>query len=126
MKFFLIAGAINAMISVAAGAFGAHGLEGKLNDHYMSVWEKAAMYQMYHALGLIIIGVLKHPSLLGNITQLNWAGWLLFAGIILFSGSLYVLALTQIGVLGAITPLGGVAFIIGWLMLAIGAAKHLG
>ncbi len=121
-----MAGAINALISVAAGAFGAHGLEGKLNDHYMSVWEKAAQYQMYHAIGLIIIGVLQHPSLLGSLTSLNWAGWMLFAGIILFSGSLYVLALTQIGVLGAITPFGGVAFIVGWLMLAIAAAKHLG
>ncbi|SEJ65805.1 Uncharacterized membrane protein YgdD, TMEM256/DUF423 family [Bhargavaea ginsengi] len=126
MKFFLIAGAVNAMISVGTGAFGAHGLEGKVSDHYIAIWETAARYQMYHALGLILIGILQSQALLGAVSQLNWAGWLLLAGIVIFSGSLYVLALTQIGILGAITPIGGVAFIAGWIMLIIAVAKHVG
>ena len=125
MKFFLIAGAVNALISVGMGAFGAHGLEGKVSDHYIAIWETAAKYQMYHALGLILIGILQSQALLGAASQLNWAGWLMLAGIIIFSGSLYVLALTQIGVLGAITPIGGVAFIAGWIMVILAAVKHV-
>lgn len=125
MKLFLIAGAVNALISVGMGAFGAHGLEGKVSDHYIAIWETAAKYQMYHALGLILIGILQSQALLGAASQLNWAGWLMLAGIIIFSGSLYVLALTQIGVLGAITPIGGVAFIAGWIMVILAAVKHV-
>ncbi|WP_213422180.1 DUF423 domain-containing protein [Bhargavaea massiliensis] len=125
MKFFLIAGAVNALISVGMGAFGAHGLEGKVSDHYIAIWETAAKYQMYHALGLILIGILQSQALLGAASQLNWAGWLMLSGIIIFSGSLYVLALTQIGVLGAITPIGGVAFIAGWIMVILAAVKHV-
>ncbi|MCW1928945.1 DUF423 domain-containing protein [Bhargavaea beijingensis] len=125
MKFFLIAGAVNALISVGMGAFGAHGLEGKVSDHYIAIWETAAKYQMYHAIGLILIGILQSRALLGAASQLNWAGWLMLAGILLFSGSLYVLALTQIGVLGAITPIGGVAFMAGWIMVILAAVKHV-
>ena len=123
MPFFIIAGAINAAIAVAFGAFGAHALKEKLSAHYLAVWETAVQYQMFHALGLIAIGILMSSSLIGPITQLNWAGYLLLAGTIIFSGSLYVLSLTGIGVLGAITPIGGVAFIAGWIMLIIAALK---
>ena len=119
MKIFIILGALNALMAVGTGAFGAHGLEGKLSDKYLSVWEKATTYQMYHGLGLLLIGVISGtPSI-----NVNWAGWLLFLGIVFFSGSLYILALTQIRILGAITPIGGVLFIVGWLMLVIGTFK---
>lgn len=115
MKAFIILGAINAMMAVGTGAFGAHGLQGKLSDHYLSVWEKATTYQMYHGIALLIIGVISGTTSI----NVNWAGWLLFGGIVIFSGSLYILALTQIRILGAITPIGGLLFIAGWLMLVI-------
>ena len=123
MPFFIIAGAVNAAIAVIFGAFGAHALKERLTEKYLAIWETAVQYQMFHALGLIIIGILMSSSLLGPITQLNWAGYLLLAGIIIFSGSLYVLSFTGIGILGAITPIGGVAFIAGWIMLIVAALK---
>ncbi|MBF7017792.1 DUF423 domain-containing protein [Staphylococcus durrellii] len=119
MKLFIILGALNALMSVATGAFGAHGLEGKLSDKYMSVWEKATTYQMYHGLGLIALGIISGTTSI----NVNWAGWLLFGGIVLFSGSLYILALTQIKILGAITPIGGLMFLAGWLLLVIATIK---
>ncbi|PYE05225.1 uncharacterized membrane protein YgdD (TMEM256/DUF423 family) [Staphylococcus sp. AtHG25] len=122
MKLFIILGALCTMMSVGTGAFGAHGLEGKLSDKYMSVWEKAVNYQMYHGLGLIIIGVISGTTSI----NVNWAGWLLFLGVVFFSGSLYILALTQIRILGAITPIGGLLFIAGWLMLIISTFKFVG
>ena len=122
MKVFIILGALCTMMSVGTGAFGAHGREGKLSDKYMSVWEKAVNYQMYHGLGLIMIGIISGTTSI----NVNWAGWLLFFGIVLFSGSLYILALTQIRILGAITPIGGVLFIVGWLMLIIATFKFAG
>ena len=106
-------------MSVGTGAFGAHGLEGKLSEKYMSVWEKATTYQMYHGLGLILIGIISGVTSI----NVNWAGWLMFLGIVFFSGSLYVLALTQVRVLGAITPIGGICFILGWLLLVIASFK---
>lgn len=123
MPFFIIAGAVNAAIAVALGAFGAHALKEKLSEHYLAIWETAVQYQMFHALALIAIGILMSPTLFGSVTQLSWAGYLILAGIIIFSGSLYVLSLTGIGILGAITPIGGVAFIVGWIMLIIAAIK---
>ena len=123
MPFFIIAGAINAAIAVMFGAFGAHALKEKLSEKYLAIWETAVQYQMFHALGLILIGILMSSSILGPLTQLNWAGYLLLAGIIIFSGSLYILSLSGIGILGAITPIGGVAFIAGWIMLILAALK---
>ncbi|HIV81614.1 MAG TPA: DUF423 domain-containing protein [Candidatus Salinicoccus merdavium] len=119
MKLFVILGAINAFISVALGAFGAHGLEGKISDHYIAVWETAVQYQMFHAMGLIAIGILIGMTDL----SMNVAGWLMFAGIIFFSGSLYVLAVSGISILGAITPIGGVLFLAAWVMVIIGIVK---
>ena len=110
------------MMAVGTGAFGAHGLEGKLSDKYMSIWEKATTYQMYHGLGLLVIGLISGTTSI----NVNWAGWLLFFGIVFFSGSLYFLALTQVRILGAITPIGGVLFIIGWLVLVIATLKFAG
>ncbi|MGK9044125.1 DUF423 domain-containing protein [Mammaliicoccus vitulinus] len=119
MKLFIIIGAINAMIAVAAGAFGAHGLENKLSAKYLDIWEKATTYQMYHALGLILIGIITGTT----SASLNVAGWLMTFGIVFFSGSLYILAVTQIKILGAITPIGGVLFIVSWVLLVIAVWK---
>ncbi|MBD8070064.1 DUF423 domain-containing protein [Bacillus sp. PS06] len=123
MKLFLILGAINAFLAVALGAFGAHGLEGKLTEKYLKVWETGVTYHMYHALGLILVAFLadKWP----NSSLVSFSGWLMFIGIILFSGSLYVLSTSGIKVLGAITPLGGVAFLAAWILIIVAAVKQL-
>ncbi len=115
MKYFFILGAALAGLSVVAGAFGAHALKSKLTPKLLTIFETAARYQMYHALGLIMVAVVNEGSILITI-----AGWLFLGGIIIFSGSLYILSLTGIRWLGAITPIGGLAFIIGWACLAIG------
>ncbi|MGD6966504.1 DUF423 domain-containing protein [Rossellomorea vietnamensis] len=123
MKTFIIIGAINAFLSVAFGAFGAHALEGKISQKYIDTWNTGVLYQMFHSMGILIIGVL-----MGNIASsslLNWSGWLMLIGIVLFSGSLYILSLSGIKVLGAITPLGGVAFLIAWVLLIITAVKSM-
>ncbi|MFJ7977805.1 DUF423 domain-containing protein [Peribacillus sp. NPDC096379] len=122
MKLFIILGAINAFVAVALGAFGAHGLEGKISDKYLATWQTGVQYQMFHAIGLLIIGIL-----FGKISSpiMNWSGWLMFAGIILFSGSLYVLSVSGIKVLGAITPLGGVAFLVAWVLLVVATVKYV-
>ncbi|MEC2323274.1 DUF423 domain-containing protein [Lederbergia lenta] len=123
MKLFIIFGAINAFLAVGLGAFGAHALEGKLEPKYLEVWKTGVMYQMFHALGLIAICILS-----GNVSAsslLTTSGWFMLSGIILFSGSLYVLSTSGIKILGAITPLGGVAFLISWVLLIIFAVKHL-
>lgn len=123
MKFFLIFGAIYAFLAVALGAFGAHGLEGKITEKYLKIWEKGVTYQMFHAVGLFVVAFLlsKFPQ----VGMISTAGWLFFIGIILFSGSLYILSVTGIGVLGAITPLGGVAFLAGWALIAVAAIRYL-
>ncbi|MCP3144668.1 DUF423 domain-containing protein [Pyxidicoccus xibeiensis] len=118
MRWFLVLGAVNAFLSVAAGAFGAHALRARLPVDLQVIFETGARYHMYHALGLVAVGLLGHlrPSPL-----LAGAGWSMLAGIILFSGSLYALALSGVRVLGAITPLGGVGFLAGWLLFAMAA-----
>lgn len=126
MPFFIIAGAINAFLAVAFGAFGAHALKEKLTEKYLAIWETAVQYQMYHAIGLIVIGILMSPSIIGHVSQLSWAGYLMLAGIVIFSGSLYVLSLIGIGILGAITPIGGVAFLIAWVLVIVAVVKHMG
>ncbi|MGG3999225.1 DUF423 domain-containing protein [Anoxybacillus kestanbolensis] len=120
MKLFTMIASISAALCVALGAFGAHVLEGKIPERYMDIWQKAVQYQMFHTIGLFLVALFatKWP----NVTP---AGWFMVAGIILFSGSLYILSLTQIKILGAITPLGGVSFIIAWLLLAYIAIKHM-
>ncbi|MFJ8263145.1 DUF423 domain-containing protein [Rummeliibacillus sp. NPDC094406] len=123
MKFNIIAGAVYAFLSVAIGAFGAHGLKNVLTEQYAKVWETGVQYQMFHAIGLIVIGILMSKSLIGPSSLLSRAGILMFIGVILFSGSLYVLAITQIKVLGAITPIGGVLFLVAWLLVILAALK---
>jgi uncharacterized membrane protein YgdD (TMEM256/DUF423 family) len=116
---FLIIGALSAFISVAAGAFGAHALRAAVSPDRLEVWETAARYEMYHALGLLLVGYLAGPGQKAA-SSARLTGWLFVAGTLLFSGSLYALALTGVTILGAITPLGGIAFLAGWGMLAWG------
>lgn len=113
-------GAIFAGLGVMAGAFGAHGLKGRLSLEYLQVFETAVRYQMYHAFGLIVIGFL---SLRVEAPALKLAGLAFIAGIILFSGSLYGLTLSGVKSLGMITPFGGLAFILGWGAIIYGLAR---
>lgn len=123
MKTFILLGALNAFLAVALGAFGAHGLEGKIPDRYLEIWKTAVQYQIFHALGLLVVGLLAGKA--PNVGLIGAAGWVMLAGIVLFSGSLYVLSVTQIKPLGAITPFGGVAFLIAWVMIGYAALKWL-
>ena len=103
------------------GAFGAHGLKAILSPEMLAVYQTGVTYQMWHALGLTGIALLRQQ--VPESRLLSWAGWLMFIGILLFSGSLYLLALLDLKWLGMITPLGGVGFITAWLLIAIFAAK---
>jgi len=114
-RAWVAAGAILAGLAVAAGAFGAHALRGTLPAERLSVFETAARYQMYHAVGLVLVGLLASRLPGGALTA---AGWLFTAGIALFSGSLYLVALAGARWAGAITPLGGICFLAGWVCLA--------
>jgi uncharacterized membrane protein YgdD (TMEM256/DUF423 family) len=116
-NFFIGIGALLAAIGVALGAFGAHGLRAKLEPRLLEIWQTGVEYHMYHALGLILLGLLLRWAPAGAL--INWSGGLMLAGILFFSGSLYLLVLTGLGWLGAITPLGGLSFIIAWLLLAV-------
>jgi uncharacterized membrane protein YgdD (TMEM256/DUF423 family) len=122
---WLAIGAISAALSVAAGAFGAHALKAALAPDALAVWETAARYQMYHALALLAVGLADRASSARPAPSraMQAAGWLFVAGTVLFSGSLYALALSGIRTLGAVTPLGGVAFIAGWGCLAWAALR---
>ena len=116
-RFFLAAGSIFAGLAVAAGAFGAHGLEDSVSPDRLETFHTAVTYQMYHALALLVVGWAAAQGWGG---LLHGAGYCFIAGLLIFSGSLYVLVLTDTGWLGAITPFGGVAFIVGWGLLAWG------
>ncbi|WP_027723964.1 DUF423 domain-containing protein [Tuberibacillus calidus] len=121
-KLFTVLGALNAFLSIALGAFGAHGLKDKLNAYYMDIYHTGVQYHMMHAIGLLIVGLLAE-RLSSQAGLLGWAGWLMFVGIVLFSGSLYALSVTKIGVLGAITPVGGVLFLVSWLLVVISVIR---
>ncbi|BAH39709.1 MAG TPA: DUF423 domain-containing protein [Gemmatimonas aurantiaca] len=114
-RLFLMIGALSGAISVAAGAFGSHGLRARLEPRLLEVFETAARYQMYHALALVAVAwaASRWP---GSLT--NASGWLFVAGTVLFSGSLYGYTLTGVRTLAMITPIGGVCFILGWICLA--------
>ncbi|MCP1306273.1 DUF423 domain-containing protein [Paenibacillus tyrfis] len=116
-RTFVALGGICAFLSVALGAFGAHALKGKLAADMLANFQTGVQYQMMHSLGLIAIGLAA--SLLPASGHLRRAGWSMFVGIAVFSGSLYVLSITGIKQLGAITPIGGVAFLFGWLSLVL-------
>ena len=110
-------GALLLALAVGLGAFGAHGLKNRLDAYSLSVYEKAVLYHFIHALGILLVSVLARTNALTLSGQAR-VSWLLLIGIVLFSGSLYALAISGAGVLGAITPLGGLAFIAAWLLLA--------
>jgi len=115
-RTFLLAGALAGLIGVGFGAFGAHGLRGRLSPDMLAVFETGVRYQMYHALALLAVAALA-DRIPGRLVHA--AGWLFVAGIVLFSGSLYLLAVTGVTILGAITPIGGVAFLAGWACLVL-------
>lgn len=122
MKLFLLLGVINGFIAVALGAFGAHGLEGKISEKMLKTWEKAVNYQMFHTMALFVVGILMGKVTGGNMTA---SGWMFFIGILLFSGSLYVYSVTSIKTFAMITPLGGLSFLVGWILLGYGVMKYL-
>ena len=115
-------GSVLMALAVGAGAFGAHGLRNRLDAYSLSVYEKAVFYHFVHALGILLVAVLARTGAI-TVSGQGRAAWLLFIGILVFSGSLYALALSGVRILGAITPLGGVAFIAGWLVLAYEAMR---
>lgn len=119
-RFFFVSGAIAAFVGVALGAFGAHSLKTKLTPEMLAIFEVGVRYQMYHALGLLAVAwaIARWPE-----ANLNAAGWAFIIGIIVFSGSLYLLTLTDARWLGAITPIGGLAFLAGWAILVWAIAK---
>lgn len=114
-RLFVILGALSAFVGVGAGAFGAHALKARLAPDLLAVFDTGARYQLVHALALLAVAwaCQRWPE-----SRVPWAGWCFVAGTVLFSGSLYALALTGVRSLGAITPLGGVAFLAGWALLA--------
>jgi len=113
--FFRI-GAASACIAVAAGAFGAHGLKKRLSEEMLTIFETGVRYQMYHAFALLAVAwaITRWPG-----QTETWAGWSFVAGTLLFSGSLYILALTGVKTWGAVTPVGGLGFLAGWVLLAL-------
>jgi len=119
-KQLIISGAINAFIAVALGAFAAHGLKHSLGAYELGIWQTAVDYQMTHALGLILIGLLANSLKL----NLNKPGWVMLCGIVLFSGSLYVLSLSGIKALGMVTPIGGMCFLVAWVWLAVSVYRN--
>ena len=123
-KLFITLAALSGMLAVTFGAFGAHALKGKLDSYAMGVFETAVQYHFYHSLALLAVGViaLSQPQ----TVMLKSSGWLFLLGIVIFSGSLYLLSLSGVRWLGAITPLGGLAFIGGWACLAATGWKLLG
>ena len=117
-RTFILIAALAGFVGVALGAFGAHGLRGRLTPEMLAVFETGVRYQLVHAVALLTVA-----GLMGRLS--GWlivtAGWLFLSGMVLFSGSLYLLALTGVTILGAITPLGGLAFLAGWVCLAFAA-----
>ena len=119
-RTFLLIGSVLGFLGVAFGAFGAHALKGRLSTDMLTVFETGVRYQMYHALAVLIVAAAL--GRLGPVPLLGAAGWIFTAGVVVFSGSLYVLALTGVGTFGAITPIGGLLFLAGWGLLAWFAA----
>ena len=120
-KLFLAAGGLAALAAVALGAFGAHALKTRLSAEMLAVWHTGVEYHAYHSLGLLAVGLVA--AQLPESMLLKWSGWLMLAGIVLFSGSLYALALSGERWLGAITPIGGTAFLAAWGLFVIAALR---
>jgi len=124
MKTFVVLGSLSAFAGVALGAFGAHGLKTRVPPEMLTVWQTGVLYHLVHALGLLLIGILSHQ--MPEAAMVRNAGWAILLGTLLFSGSLYALVLTGIKPLGMITPFGGIAFLVGWLLLGVAAWQYHG
>lgn len=120
-KIYLLIAAMNGFIAVALGAFGAHGLKQRLSADLLAVYQTGVQYHFYHTLALLAVGLLMLQWPLNN--SLRWSALLFCIGIVIFSGSLYVLSISGVRWLGAITPIGGVAFLAGWIMLGLAILK---
>ena len=120
-QFIISCGAVSAALSVILGAFGAHGLKTRLTPEVLATFETGVQYQFYQSLGLILVGVVLHT--VRASTMVSVAGGLMLAGILLFSGSLYLICFTGIRSFGMVAPIGGTAFIAAWLLLAIGVRR---
>ena len=120
-KLFLLLGSINAMLAVILGAFGTHGLKSRLTTELLTTFQTGVQYHFYHAIGLIAVGLIAMH--LPITAWLKWSGWLMFAGIVIFCGSLYVLTIFKLRWLGMVTPVGGLAFILAWLVLTVAVVK---
>ncbi|MEQ1485389.1 DUF423 domain-containing protein [Methyloglobulus sp.] len=118
---FLFLGTFCAFMGVGIGAFGAHALKASLSTEALAIYHTGVDYQMWHSLGLLGIGLWQHQT--PDSKLVPWAGWFMFMGILLFSGSLYLLALLDIPKLGMITPIGGVCFLIAWLLVCLSATS---
>jgi uncharacterized membrane protein YgdD (TMEM256/DUF423 family) len=119
-KLFFAAGSALGFFSVAFGAFGAHALKNHLDSYFLSVFKTGVEYQFYHALALLALGVL---SSMGSSAFVKWSGICFIVGTVFFSGSLYLLALSRVKMWGAVTPMGGVFFLVGWLLLLVGSLR---
>lgn len=122
LQHFIVIGAVNGFLAVAFGAFAAHGLKKLLSPGLLDVFQTGVEYQALHAIALLVVGMLGRRG--GGLRTLRWAGWAFATGILLFSGSLYLLALTDARWLGAVTPFGGSAFLLGWALLAWHAYRN--
>lgn len=121
MKTFLMISGIGMFLGVLLGAFGAHGLRQKISPDMLSIWNTGVLYHMLHCLGLAIVGL--SWKLVGENQWLTYSGWAMILGVLVFSGSLYILAVTGVRWMGAITPLGGLSFLIGWLFYVFAIYK---
>ncbi|MFM7427865.1 MAG: DUF423 domain-containing protein [Elainella sp.] len=123
VQLFLTVAALLGGTSVAAGAFATHALRERLTERSLEIFDTAARYQMYHALALLLVGLLLSRAETGQI-WLTVAGWGMIAGVLIFCGSLYALSLSGIKILGAVAPIGGAAFLLGWGCLAVAALSY--
>jgi len=121
-RWFIVLGALNALLAVGLGAFGAHGLKQRIPAELMTVYQTGIEYHMAHALGLLLVGLLARQW--SSSALIGWAGWSMLAGILLFSGSLYLLAITGVRTWGAVTPFGGTLFLIAWLLVVIAGLRN--
>jgi len=120
-KLFLILGSFNAALVVLLGAFGAHALKARLSVEMLTVYQTGVHYHLFHALGLLAVGLVA--TQISGSAYLKWSGWLMLVGIILFSGSLYLLSVSGLRWLGMITPFGGISFIIAWILFVVSIVK---
>ena len=120
-KLFLILGGLNAALAVVLGAFGAHGLKARMTAEMLAVYQTGVHYHLFHALGLLVVGLVA--TQIADSVFLRWSGWLMLAGIILFSGSLYMLSVSGLRWLGMVTPFGGMAFIAAWVVFVVAILK---